>query len=87
MNKPMKKAKKEKMVKEKKQKLIEDLVLQKTLKSFDVAECKLVDQTIRGEYGDLFPLGNKLIVGVKVLVRHFFLAPRMHCLLFFVRKK
>jgi hypothetical protein len=28
-----------------------------------------VDETIRGEYGDLFPLGNKLIVGVKTPIR------------------
>ncbi len=41
----------------------------KNLKPFNVVKCKLVDETIRGEYGDLFPLGNKLIVGVKTPIR------------------
>ncbi len=75
MHKPIKKAKKEKMVEEK-EKIIKDLVLQKIPKPFNVIECKLVDETIRGEYGDLFPLGNKLITSIKVHVRRFFLMPR-----------
>ncbi len=76
MHKPIKKAKKQKMVEEKKENIIENLVLQKTPKPFNAAECKLVDETISGEYGDLFPLGNKLIVGFKVHAYHFFLMPR-----------
>jgi hypothetical protein len=35
-----------------------------------------VDETIRGEYGNLFPLGNKLIVGLKIPICWFFFAPR-----------
>jgi hypothetical protein len=35
-----------------------------------------VDETIRGEYADLFALGNKLITRFKVLVCCFFLMPR-----------
>ncbi len=73
---PIKKAKKEKTVKEKKRKKIEDLIFQKTLKPFNVAKCKLINETIRGKYGDLFPLGNKPIVGVKIHVYCFFLAPK-----------
>ncbi len=76
MHKPIKKAKKQKMVEEKKENIIENLVLQKTPKPFNAAECKLVDETISGEYGDLFPLGNKLIVGFKVPICLFFLMPR-----------
>jgi hypothetical protein len=75
MHKLIKKAKKENMVEEK-ENIIKDLVLQKIPKPFNAAECKLVDETIRGEYGDLFPLGNKLIMGVKIHVHHFFLMPR-----------
>ncbi len=76
MHEPIKKAKKEKTVKEKKRKKIEDLIFQKTLKPFNVAKCKLINETIRGKYGDLFPLGNKPIVGVKIHVYCFFLAPK-----------
>ncbi len=68
MQKPIKKAKKGEMVEEKKEKIIEDFILQKTPKPFDVAECKLMDKTIRGEYGDLFPFGNKPIMEVKNFV-------------------
>jgi hypothetical protein len=72
MQKPIKKAKKGEMVEEKKEKIIEDFILQKTPKPFDVAECKLMDKTIRGEYGDLFPFGNKPIMEVKILSSDFF---------------
>jgi len=47
--------KKEKMVEKKKEKITKDLVLQNNPKPFVVVKCKLVDETIRGEYGDLFP--------------------------------
>jgi len=57
-----------KMVEEKKEKIIEDFILQKNPKPFDAAECKLMDETIRGEYGDLFPFGNKPIMEVKIFV-------------------
>ncbi len=60
------------MVKEKKEKIIENLVFQKNPKPFNVVKCKLMDETIRGEYGDLFPLGNKLIVRLKTLIYYFF---------------
>jgi hypothetical protein len=54
MHKLVKKTKKEKMVKEKKEKIIDDLIHQKTPKPFNVTKCKLVDETIRREYGNLF---------------------------------
>jgi hypothetical protein len=37
-----------------------------------LSNLKLVDETIRGEYGDLFPLENELIVGVKIPFCWFF---------------
>jgi len=64
------------MVEEKKEKIIENLVFQKNPKPFNVVKCKLMDETIRGEYGDLFPLGNKLIVRLKTPIYWFFLASR-----------
>jgi hypothetical protein len=72
MHKPIKKAKKERMVEEKKEKIIENLVFKKTPKPFDVTECKLVDEIIRGEYGDLFPLGKSQLRGSKFLSIIFF---------------
>ncbi len=33
---------------------------------------KVVDETVKGEYGDFFPHWNKLIVGVKIPFRQFF---------------
>jgi hypothetical protein len=76
MQKFLKKAKKQKMVEEKKEKIIEDLVLQKTPKPFNAVKCKLVDEAIREEYGNLFPFRNKPITKVKILVHRFFLAPK-----------
>jgi hypothetical protein len=38
------------------------------MKSFNVVECKFIDEKLRGDYGDYFPFINKLIVGVKILI-------------------
>jgi hypothetical protein len=64
MHKLVKKAKKEKMVKKNKEKIIEDLIHQKTPQPFNVTKWKLMDEKINGEYGTLFRLGNKPIMGV-----------------------
>ncbi len=65
------------MVEEKKKKkIIKDLVLQKMPKPFNVVKCKLIDEIIRGEYGNLFPLKNKPKTKVTILVCQFFLAPK-----------
>ncbi len=46
------------------------------MKSFNVVECKFIDEKLRGDYGDYFPFINKLIVGVKILINWFSLAPK-----------
>ncbi len=53
----------------KKEKIISRTLSFKTPTPFDVAKCKLVDKTIRGKYGDLFPQRNKPITGVKIPIR------------------
>ncbi len=50
--------------------------LKKTPKPFDVVKCKLVDETVRGEYGNLFPFKNKSIMRVIIPIHRFFLAPK-----------
>lgn len=52
----------------------EDFVFQKLPKSFNATKCKLMDETIRGKYDDLFLVGNKPIARVKILIHYFFLA-------------
>jgi hypothetical protein len=76
MQKLAKKAKKEKKIEEQNEKIIDNLVFQKTLKSFNAIKCKFVDAKIMGEYGDYFPLINKLITRVKILVNRFSLVPK-----------
>jgi ABC-type multidrug transport system fused ATPase/permease subunit len=76
MQKLAKKAKKEKTIEELNEKIIDNLVFQKTLKSFNATKFKFVNEKIMGEYGDYFPLINKLIVGVKILVNRFYFAPK-----------
>jgi hypothetical protein len=76
MQKLAKKAKQDKTIEKQNEKIIDNLIFQKTLKSFNVTECKLVDEKIMGEYGDYFPFINKLIARVKILVNRFSLAPK-----------
>ncbi len=66
-----KKQKKEATIEEKKEKRIDNLVMKKYPKGFNKTECKHVDESIRSEFSDYFPLGNKLVEGVKVLVDGF----------------
>ncbi len=68
-----KKQKKEVTKKEKKKKMIDNLVMKKYPKGLDETKCKHVDESIRSEFSDYFPLGNKRIEGVKVLVDRFML--------------
>jgi hypothetical protein len=76
MQKLAKKAKKQQIIEEQNEKIIDNLVFQKKLKSFNVTKCKFINEKIMGEYGDYFPLINKLIVGVKILFNRFSLAPK-----------
>jgi len=45
--------------------------MKKYPKSLDKTESKFVDESIKGEFFDYFPLGTKPIDGVKVTVERF----------------
>lgn len=45
--------------------MIDNLVVKKYPKGLDEIKCKHVDESIRNEFSDCFPLGNKPIEGVK----------------------
>jgi hypothetical protein len=62
-----KKKKKEAIIKEKREKMIDNLVMKKYPKGFDKIECKHVDESIKNEFSNCFPLGNKHVEGVKFL--------------------
>jgi hypothetical protein len=42
--------------------------MKKYPKGFDKVECEHVNESIRSEFSDCFPLGNKYVEGVKVHV-------------------
>jgi hypothetical protein len=62
-----KKKKKEATIEEKKEKMIDNLIMKKYPKGFDKIECKHVDELIKNEFSDYFPLGNQHVEGVKFL--------------------
>jgi len=66
-----KKKKKEAIIKGKKEKIINNLVMNKYPKGFDETECKHVNESIRNEFLDYFPFGNKLVERVKTFVDKF----------------
>ncbi len=65
------KQKKKATMEEKKEKTIDNLVMKKYPKRFSEKECKHVDESIMSEFFNCFPLGNKPIEGVKVLIDKF----------------
>ncbi len=71
-----KKQKKEETMEERKEKMIDNLVMKKYLKGLDKMECKHVDESIRSEFYYCFPLGNKPIEGVKVPINKFLAPPK-----------
>jgi hypothetical protein len=71
------------LVEEKKEKIISSTLSFKTPTPFDAAKCKLVDKTIRGEYGDLFPHENKPIARVKIPICQFFSCQDGLCIVLF----
>jgi hypothetical protein len=48
-------------IEEKKVKTIDNLVMKKYLEGLDKTECKHVDESIKSEFSNYFPLGNKLV--------------------------
>jgi hypothetical protein len=66
-----KKQKKEATIEEKREKMIDNLVMKKYPKGLDKTKCKHVDESIRSEFSYCFPLGNKPTEGVKVHVDRF----------------
>ncbi len=71
-----KKQKKEETMEERKEKMINNLVMKKYLKGLDKMECKHVNELIRSEFYSCFPLGNKPIEGVKVPINKFLPPPK-----------
>ncbi len=59
----------------KREKMINNLPMKKYPKGLDEIECKHVDESMRSEFSDCFPLGNKLVEGVKVHVDKFLPPP------------
>jgi hypothetical protein len=66
-----KKQKKEATIKEKREKMIDNLIIKKYPKGLDKIKCKRVDESIKSEFSNYFPFGNKLVERVKVLVDRF----------------
>jgi hypothetical protein len=67
------KQKKEATIKEKREKMIDNFIMKKYPKGFDKIECEHVDESIKSEFSNCFPLKNKLVERVKVLVDRFLL--------------
>jgi hypothetical protein len=70
------KLKKEVTIEEKREKMIDNLVMKKYPKGLDEIECKNVDESIRNEFSYYFPFGNKPVERVKVLMDRFLPLPR-----------
>jgi hypothetical protein len=66
-----KKKKKEATIKEKMEKTIDNLIMKKYPKGFNEIKCKHVNESIRKKISNYFPLGNKSVERVKVLVDRF----------------
>jgi hypothetical protein len=66
-----KKRKKELTIEEKREKTIDNLIMKKYPKGLDKIECKHVNESFRSEFLNYFPLGNKPVERVKVLVDKF----------------
>lgn len=67
-----KKQKKKAIMEEKKERMIDNLVMKKYPKGFSETKCKHVDELIRSVFSIYFPLENKPIEGLKVLVDKFY---------------
>jgi len=50
-------------IEKKKEEMIDNLIMRKYPKGFDEIECKHVDESIKNEFLDSFPLGNKSVEG------------------------
>ncbi len=70
-----KKQKKEATMEEKREKMIDNLVMKKYPKGFDETECKHVNESIKSQFLNYFTFGNKPIEGIKVLVNKFLPPP------------
>jgi hypothetical protein len=70
-----KKQKKEATMEEKREKMIDNLVMKKYPKGFDEIECKHVNESIKSQFSNYFTFGNKPIESIKVLVNKFLPPP------------
>ncbi len=66
-----KKKKKETTIKEKMEKTIVNFIMKKYPKGLNKIKCKHVDESIKNEFSNYFPLGNKPFERVKVFVDRF----------------
>jgi hypothetical protein len=66
-----KKQKMDATIEEKKEKMIDNLVMKKYPKGLDKTKCRHVDESIRSEFLDCFSFGNKHVERLKVLVDKF----------------
>jgi hypothetical protein len=71
MIKAPKKQKKEVTIKEKKEKIIDNLIIKKYPKGLDETESKHVKKSIKSKFSNSFPFGNKHVERVKVPVDRF----------------
>ncbi len=53
---------------EKKEKMIDNLITKKYPKGLDETECKHVDESIKSQFSNYFPFGNKPIECIKVTI-------------------
>jgi hypothetical protein len=70
------KKQKEETMEEKREKMIDTLVMKKYLKGLDKTKCKHVDESIKSEFPYCFPFGNKPIEGIKVPINKFLPPPK-----------
>jgi hypothetical protein len=70
-----KRVKKEKTKNEKREKLVDDIVMHKNPKEFNEAKCKTIDNVMLNEFDNCFPLCSLEILEVELSVQHFFEPP------------
>jgi hypothetical protein len=80
MEKKPKRAKKEKMKDEKREKVTDDVVMHKNLKGFNEVECRTINKAISKMFDNFFPLELFTVLDVELLIQRFVEAPsRIRC--------
>jgi hypothetical protein len=80
MEKKPKKVKKEKMKDDKREKIIDDVVMHKNLKGFGDIECRTIKKAISKKFDKFFPLELLVVLHVELPIQRFVEAPsRIRC--------